>query len=88
MNSILQLVKESVFNKTNPMVVGVKVKQGKISVGEQLIYDGHIIGTVKEIQLNHIHVDEAVEPKFVCIKVEEQSVDKVDFTRDVVEFMT
>lgn len=68
--STMQIRPCDIFNKKNPMVAGIDVLQGTLNVGDQVRFDGNLIGIVRSIQANHVDVDHVDSPAFACFKVE------------------
>lgn len=73
----LRILPNCIFNKRDPIVVGVEVTAGKLKqdtpvwvVGKDLI-----IGNVTSIQVNHVEKELAKAGEEVCIKIENVSSD-------------
>ncbi|KAM5566532.1 eukaryotic translation initiation factor 5B-like [Rosa sericea] len=69
---VLKILPSCVFNKKDPIIVGVKVLQGIVKVGTPLCIpqrDFVVIGRIESIENNHKRVDMANKGKEVCIKI-------------------
>ncbi|KAL8274724.1 hypothetical protein Esti_001329 [Eimeria stiedai] len=69
---ILSVLPQFIFNKKDPIVVGVLVEEGFLKVGTPLCVPekGDLrIGTVVSVELNRKPIDKAVAGTEVCIKV-------------------
>ena len=77
-DSVLEIIPEFVFLKSSPLLFGVKIKDGEISIGTTLYanYNGMvtIIGKITSIKLEDKQIERATKNMKVCIKIE--STDK------------
>lgn len=73
----LRILPNCIFNKRDPIVVGVEVVAGKLKQDTPIFVVGKdiIIGKVTSIQVNHIEKEVAKEGDEVCIKIENTSAD-------------
>ena len=71
----LQILEKNVYNKKNPLIFGVKVKDGNIHLGTPIIIGETklVIGRVTGIQLNNKEVEVGKKGTDVCIKVETEN---------------
>lgn len=84
--SILEIIPTFVFNKKDPIVVGVDVKQGILRVGTPLVVkksDGEWldIGRVTSIELNKKSVTLAHRSASVAIKIEGKKTENIMYGR-------
>ena len=74
LDSVLEIIPEFIFLKSSPLLFGVKVKDGEISIGTKLYanYNGleTIIGKVTSIKLEDKQIERATKNMKVCIKIE------------------
>lgn len=71
---ILKIIESNVFNKKNPLVMGVEVQEGTLHLGTPLITESKIyIGKVVGIQVNKQDVKVGKKGQQVCVKVDNQS---------------
>ena len=68
---ILKILKQYIFNKKDPIIIGVKIKDGTLKKGTPLIISKKnlMIGNVISIQHNNKELEEAAKGKEVCIKI-------------------
>jgi len=80
---ILKIIESNVFNKKNPLVMGVEIKEGTLHLGTPLIilpsktYIGKVIG----IQINKQDVSVGKPTQSVCIKIDNQSNPNIMYGR-------
>ena len=74
LDSVLEIIPEFIFLKSSPLLFGVKIKDGEISIGTKLYtnYNGleTIIGKVTSIKLEDKQIEKAAKNMKVCIKIE------------------
>lgn len=74
LDSELEIIPEIIFLKSSPLLFGVKIKDGEISIGTSLYanYNGveTIIGKITSIKLEDKQVERATKNMKVCIKIE------------------
>lgn len=72
--SELEIIPEFIFLKCSPLLFGVKIKEGDISIGTKLFtnYNGidTIIGKITSIKLEDNQVERATKNMKVCIRIE------------------
>lgn len=68
----LKILKQYIFNKKDPIIIGVKIKDGTLKKGTPLIISKKNlpIGKVVSIQYNKKELEQAESGKEVCIKIE------------------
>lgn len=73
----LRILPNCIFNKRDPIVIGVEVVAGKLKTDTPIWVVGKdlIIGTVTSIQSNHVEKEVAKAGDEVCIKIENTSSD-------------
>ena len=71
---VLKIVHGCIFNKHNPIVVGVEITQGIAKVGMQLCKEGIDIGRIAAIELNHAEVDVAHSGQNVVMKIDDAEI--------------
>lgn len=59
-----------IFRASKPAIIGVKVIEGKIKTGIQLMNKGKVIGKIDEIQSNAKNVKEAKKDEEVAVSIE------------------
>lgn len=78
LDSELEIIPEFVFLKSSPLLFGVRIKDGEITIGTTLFanynYMETIIGKITSIKLEDKQVERATKNMKVCIKIE--SIDK------------
>ena len=70
---LLQILPTCVFNKKDPIVVGVDVVEGIAKVGAPICVpsqEGIELGRIASMELNHKSVDKAVAGQSVAMKIE------------------
>jgi translation initiation factor 5B len=71
---ILKIIESNIFNKKNPLVMGVEVQEGTLHLGTPLIIESKIyIGKVVGIQVNKQDVKIGKKGQQVCVKIDNQS---------------
>jgi len=94
---ILTVEPNCVFNKCDPIIVGVNILKGKCQVGVPIIAVADFpknpkvigyVGTVTSIQHNHHDIPEATKGKKVAIKIECDAAVKLQFGRQLDESVT
>lgn len=74
LDTTLEIIPEFVFLKSSPLLFGVIIKDGEISIGTKLYtnYNGleSIIGTISSIKLEDKQIERATKNMKVCIKIE------------------
>uniref|UniRef100_A0A6G1S9B4 Eukaryotic translation initiation factor 5B n=2 Tax=Aceria tosichella TaxID=561515 RepID=A0A6G1S9B4_9ACAR len=73
----LRILPTCIFNKRDPIVIGVEVLAGKLKTDTPIyvVEQEIIIGRVTSIQSNHVEKEVAVAGDEVCIKIENMSSD-------------
>lgn len=73
----LKILPQCIFNKRDPIVIGVEVTAGKLKQDTPIYVLGKdiIIGRVTSIQSNHVEKEMAKVGEEVCIKIENTSSD-------------
>lgn len=69
---ILKILQQNIFNKKDPIVVGVEILEGHLRLGTTLCIpslDDLVVGTVENIQNNHKDVTKAQKGQSVAIKI-------------------
>ena len=67
---ILNIIPTCIFNKCDPIILGVTVVEGILVKGTPLsTRTGQELGIVESIEINHIHVERASSGQEVCIKI-------------------
>jgi translation initiation factor 5B len=81
---VLQILDQFIFNKKNPIVVGVKVLEGIVKSGTPLCVIKEdsagtrsvlTIGTIGSLQLNNKPVQSARSPEEICIKIDQNQAE-------------
>ena len=70
---VLKIMPNCIFNKRDPIVVGVDILQGVARIGTQLCIpsQGFIdIGKIASMELNHKQVDKALPGQSVAMKIQ------------------
>lgn len=71
---ILKIIESNVFNKKNPLVMGVEVQEGTLHLGTPLIIESKTyIGKVVGIQVNKQDVKIGKKGQSVCVKIDNQT---------------
>jgi len=71
---VLKIIPTFIFNKRDPIIVGVDVLDGQIRIGTPLCIPNKLeIGRVTSIEQNHKQVEMAKKGTNVCIKIEPTS---------------
>lgn len=80
---ILKIIEANVFNKKNPLVMGVEIKEGMLHLGTQLIIlpSKTFIGKVVGIQVNKQDVMIGKQGQSVCVKIDNQSNPNIMYGR-------
>lgn len=80
----MNILPNFIFCKKNPLLFGVKITHGKISIGTKLICNKKIIGVVESIKLDNQDITNAVQGQEVCVKINNPSRFEydTDFTAD------
>jgi translation initiation factor 5B len=79
----LKIIESNIFNKKNPLVIGVEIQEGTLHIGTPLIilpsktYIGKIIG----IQINKQDVKIAKQGQNVCIKIDNEINENIMYGR-------
>lgn len=73
----LRILPNCIFNKRDPIVIGVEVLAGKLKTDTPIwvVEKELVIGRVTSIQVNHIEKEVAKQGDEVCIKIENTSSD-------------
>jgi len=69
----LSILPNCVFAKRDPIIVGVKVKEGQLKIGSPICVpakENLCIGTLSSIEVNNSSVESAKKGEEVCIKIE------------------
>jgi translation initiation factor 5B len=73
-DSVLEIIPEFIFLKSSPLLFGVHIKNGDISIGTKLVtnYKGleTVIGKITSIKLEDKQIQRATKNMKVCIKIE------------------
>lgn len=80
---ILKIIESNVFNKKNPLVMGVEVLEGTLHLGTPLIIlpSKTFIGNVIGIQVNKQDVKVGKKTQLVCIKINNESNPNIMYGR-------
>ena len=81
---IVKIFQQHVFNKKDPIVVGVEILEGQLRLGTTLCIpsmDKLIIGVVENIQENHRDVTKAIKGKQVAIKIRNEANPTITYGR-------
>lgn len=71
---VLKIIETNVFNKKNPLVMGVEVQEGTLHLGTPLITESNTyIGIVIGIQVNKQEVKIGKKGQSVCVKIDNKS---------------
>jgi translation initiation factor 5B len=72
---VLKIIESNIFNKKNPLIMGIDVQDGTLHIGTPLIIlpSKISIGKVVGIQINNKDVNIAKQGQSVCIKIESDS---------------
>lgn len=71
---ILKIIESNIFNKKNPLVMGVEVQEGTLNLGTPLIIESKTyIGKVIGIQVNKQDVKVGKKGQMVCVKIDNQT---------------
>jgi small GTP-binding protein len=75
LDSTLEIIPEYIFLKSSPLLFGVIIKDGEISIGTKLFtnYNGidTIIGKITSIKFEDKQIEKATKNMKVCIKIEQ-----------------
>lgn len=80
---VLKIIESNVFNKKNPLVLGVEIQEGSLHIGTPLItlpsktYIGKVVG----IQVNKQDVKIGKQGQSVCIKLDNESNPNIMYGR-------
>ena len=80
---ILKIIESNIFNKKNPLVMGVDILEGTLHIGTPLIIlpSKTFIGCVVGIQINKQDVKLGKCGQSVCIKIDNQSNPNIQYGR-------
>jgi len=80
---ILKIIELNIFNKKNPLVMGVEVLEGNLHLNTPLIIlqDKTYIGKVVGIQVNKKDVDIGKQVQSVCVKIDNESNPNITYGR-------
>jgi translation initiation factor 5B len=85
---ILKIIENNVFNKKNPLVMGVEIIEGSLHLGTPLIILPNktvsgktVIGKVVGIQINKQDISIGKQGQSVCIKIDNQSNQNITYGR-------
>lgn len=71
---VLKIIESNVFNKKNPLVMGVEVQEGTLHLGTPLITESKTyIGKIVGIQVNKQDVKIGNKGQSVCVKIDNQT---------------
>jgi len=71
---ILKIIESNIFNKKNPLIMGVEVLEGTLHLGTPLIIESKIyIGKIVGIQVNKQDVKIGKKGQQICVKIDNQS---------------
>ncbi len=65
----IKLMPENVFRNAKPVIIGVKILEGKLKTGTKLMKNGKIIGKVQAIQHKGETINKAVKGEEVAISI-------------------
>lgn len=73
----LRILPSCIFNKRDPIVIGVEITAGKLKTDTPIwvVEKEIVIGRVTSIQVNHVEKEVAKQGEEVCIKIENTSSD-------------
>ncbi|MFH1752367.1 MAG: translation initiation factor IF-2 [archaeon] len=72
----IKLLRNHVFHNTKPLIVGVKILEGNLKIGIQLMKDFKIIGKVKAIQSEGKNIQKADKGMEVAVSIEGATINK------------
>jgi translation initiation factor 5B len=80
---VLKIIESNIFNKKNPLVIGVEVKEGFLHLGTPLITlpSKTFIGKVVGIQVNKQDVLIGKTGQSVCVKIDNQTNPNITYGR-------
>jgi translation initiation factor 5B len=80
---VLKIIESNVFNKKNPLIMGVDIQEGDLHLGTPLIIlpSNTFIGRVISIQSNKQDVNIAKTGQSVCIKIDNASNPSIAYGR-------
>lgn len=80
---VLKIIESNVFNKKNPLIMGVEILEGTLHLGTPLIIlpSKTFIGNVVGIQVNKQDVKVAKTSQSVCIKINNESNPNIMYGR-------
>lgn len=81
----IEVIPKYIFRTTNPMIIGVKVKDGDMKPGMYVYSDQNLtneIGKIDSIQLNHNNVSHAKTDDMVCLKIDTAKIIGKDINND------
>ena len=80
---VLKIIESNVFNKKNPLVLGVEVQEGILHLGTPLIIlpSKTYIGKVVGIQVNKQDVKMGTQGQSVCMKIDNESNPNIMYGR-------
>lgn len=83
---VLKIIESNVFNKKNPLVLGVEVLEGTLHLGTPLIIlpSKTFIGNVVGIQVNKQDVKIGKKTQSVCVKIDNQQNPNIMYGRQFV----
>jgi translation initiation factor 5B len=65
----VELLKNHIFRQSNPLICGMHIAAGELATGMQLMKDGVVLATVKDIQENKESVGQATAGKAVAVSL-------------------
>jgi translation initiation factor 5B len=71
-----EVLRGFVFRRSNPAIVGIKVLEGKLRKGVEVINKGKIVGRVQSLQSEGKNIEEAVKGMEIAVSIEGGVVDK------------
>lgn len=66
----LSVVPGAIFNRQNPIIIGVNVIEGNLNVGTELFIENVKLGVVTRIEHNHHQLLRAINGKRVAISID------------------
>ena len=71
---VLKIIESNIFNKKNPLIMGIEIQEGTLHIGTPLITlpEKIYIGTVVGIQINKHDVTIGKQGQSVCVKIDNQ----------------
>ena len=80
---VLKIIESNIFNKKNPLVIGVDVLEGNLHIGTPLIIlpSRTYIGKVVSIQSNRKDVQIGKQGQSICVKIDNESNPNIMYGR-------